>query len=240
LLSYKLEPSHPYLLLLLQQVEESTEVVAEEPSRPNPPAVQQPNPLSANPSSAANDAPPAESHVSRQPSSTTGTFGRLIHRAKPVHETHGRKWYSSTDVAGSEVKEVVERSWYVTDENGFKMGLAMDPPPYQLTPHLKAFLIMMSPSQIQEELQLMNQGLRAKGKKEMTMGELLKIYGVNILVTRLCPHDRRNLWGEQRNCKYVEPNDLCRTGMTRHRYEEMFSCWEFSDAPDERPDSSTY
>jgi hypothetical protein len=31
------------------------------------------------------------------------------------------------------VKEVVERSWYVTDENGFKMGLAMDPPPYQLT-----------------------------------------------------------------------------------------------------------
>lgn len=70
------------------------------------------------------------------------------------------------------------------------------------------------------------------------MGELIniKFYGVNILVTRLPPPDRRNLWGGRQNCKYVEPNDrLGRTGMIRHQYEDM-CC----NAPEENPDGSIY
>jgi hypothetical protein len=213
------------------QDEQPAEPSADPPAGPpaGPPASSAPNPAPA----------PANPPPNVQPSSTTAVLGRLIHRAQPVHESHGRKWYDPADITGEEVKRVVERQWFLTDENGIQIGPAMDPPPYKLT-HLKAFLLMMPPAQITEELRLMNLKLKKKGKQEATRGELLKFYGVNILVTRLRPHSRRDLWEGKRKCKYIEPNDLSRTGMTRHRYEEMLSAWEFSACPDEKPDGMTY
>jgi hypothetical protein len=218
------------------QDEQPAEPSAEEPCLNQPAQL----PASSAPSSTTNPAAaPANPSPNVQLSSTTAVLGRLIHGAKPVHETHWQKWYNPADIAGEEVKKVIDNSWYLTDENGIQIGPAMDPPPYKLT-HLKAFLLMMPPEQITEELRLMNLKLKKKGKQEATRGELLKFYGVNILVTRLRPHNRRDLWEGKRKCKCIEPNDLSRTGMTRHRYEEMLSVWEFSACLDEKPDGMTY
>jgi hypothetical protein len=50
------------------------------------------------------------------------------------------------------------------------------------------------------------------------------------------PHARPDLWEGESASKYVKAQDFSRTGMTRHRFEEMLSAWEFSDAPKEKPD----
>jgi hypothetical protein len=101
--------------------------------------------------------------------------------------------------------------------------------------------MMMPPEQLDEEKWLMNINLTAAKKKEVTMGELLKFYGVYILVSRGRPRARRDLWEGESASKYVkQAQDFSRTGMTRHRFEEMLSAWEFSDAPNEKPDGMPY
>jgi hypothetical protein len=46
---------------------------------------------------------------------TTGAPGCIRPGAKPVVEAHGRKWYHPEDIVGAQIKDVVERSWWMND-----------------------------------------------------------------------------------------------------------------------------
>jgi hypothetical protein len=61
------------------------------------------------------------------------------------------------------------------------------PPPATPITHLHAYMLMMPPDQLKMELKLMNANLTSKKKQETTMGELLKFYGICILITRVSP-----------------------------------------------------
>jgi hypothetical protein len=66
----------------------------------------------------------------------------------------------------------------------------------------------MPPDQLKVELKLMSDNLKEMGKLECTLGELLKFYGIIILISRLRPHDRHELWGGKQFTKFVTPVDL--------------------------------
>jgi hypothetical protein len=74
----------------------------------------------------------------------------------------------------------------------------------------------------------MNANLTSKKKQEATMGELLKFYGICVLITRVRPHARRDLWNGESDSKYTKSQDFEGTGMKRHRFEDILSAWEFS------------
>lgn len=171
--------------------------------------------------------------------SGTGPLGQLKPGARPVAEAHGRKWYDPDDIDGRHVRETVEREWLMQDAHGTQIG-PMKPPPGTPLTHLDAFLIMMPPDQLDTELRLMNENLKAKKKSEATMGELLKFYGVCILVSRVRPHARRDLWNAESDSKYVAAHDFSKTGITRHRFEDMLGAWEFSDFVKEKPADMPY
>ena len=63
---------------------------------------------------------------------------------------------------------------------------------------------MMPPDQLKMELKLMNANLTSKKKQETTMGELLKFYGICILITLIRPHARRDLWDGESGSKYTK------------------------------------
>jgi hypothetical protein len=104
---------------------------------------------------------------------TTGASGCIRPGAKPVVVAHGRKWYHPKDIFGAQIKDLVERSWWMTDVNGFQIGPNFDPPLQPLT-HLPAFLMSMPPAQLDKELELMDANLKRLGKPRTSKGDLLR------------------------------------------------------------------
>jgi hypothetical protein len=112
-------------------------------------------------------------------------LSKLKDGARPVAEAHGKKWYSPDDIDGlKHVKETVEKAWYMDDAYDHHIGPKMPPPATPIT-HLHAYMLMMPPDQLEMELKLMNANLTSKKKQEttITMGELLKFYGICIFIT---------------------------------------------------------
>jgi hypothetical protein len=66
------------------------------------------------------------------------------------------------------------------------------------------------------------------------MGELLKWFGVLILITRFEFGNRRDLWSNTAPYKYIPAPDLGATGMARHRFEDIMRYVRWSDQPDKR------
>jgi hypothetical protein len=121
----------------------------------------------------------------QQITSASGSLSKLKDGARPVAEAHGKKWYSPDDIDGlKHVKETVEKAWYMDDAYGHHIGPKMPPPATPIT-HLHAYMLMMPPDQLEMELKLMNANLTSKKKQEttITMGELLKFYGICIFIT---------------------------------------------------------
>jgi hypothetical protein len=127
----------------------------------------------------------------------------------------------------------------MTDANGFQIGPNFDPPLQPLT-RLQAFLMSMPPAQLDKELELMDANLKRLGKPGTSKRELLRFYGVIILISRLRPHDCRELWNGKSHSKYIIGQDLSRTGITRHWFDDMLTCWEVGECPKERPTDMEY
>ena len=86
-------------------------------------------------------------------------------------------------------------------------------------------------------LHLTNRKLRAKEVDEIDMGELYKFFGICILVTKFEFSSRRDLWSTISNCRYIPPASIGEnTGMSRNRFDEIWSSLTFSEQEEERPD----
>ena len=49
-------------------------------------------------------------------------------------------------------------------------------------------------------------------------------------------NDRRELWASESTKKYIPTMNLGRTGMGRHRYDDIWKALRWSDQPEERPE----
>jgi hypothetical protein len=102
---------------------------------------------------------------------------------------------------------------------------------------LEAFLRMMPPEQLVLVLQLTNERLAAKEKREITLQELLWWIGVCVLIATInFRGDRRRLWeGGGSYSAYLPSHNLNATGMSHNRFEDIWYAVRWSRQPPEQP-----
>ena len=104
---------------------------------------------------------------------------------------------------------------------------------------LEYFLMLFPPQQLQLILQLTNNELAIARKSYTTAGEIVKFFGVMLLVTRFEFGSRASLWSNVTTNKYIPAPSFGLTGMPRKRFDDLWMCIRFSEQPPNRPSDMT-
>ena len=64
----------------------------------------------------------------------------------------------------------------------------------------------------------------------------MKFLGIILLITRTKVKKRQELWATQATFKYIPAMNLGRTGLSQHRYDQLWKAVRWSDQPEERPE----
>jgi hypothetical protein len=95
---------------------------------------------------------------------------------------------------------------------------------------------MFPPLKLKEMRRLTNRELQAKRRNKTTSGEILKTFGVFLLMTRF-EFDERASLGATNQHKYIPSPAFCKTGMSKRRCDDLQKCVLYSEQPAERPAS---
>ena len=99
--------------------------------------------------------------------------------------------------------------------------------------------MLFPPEQLQLILQLTNNEL-AMARKNYTMaGEIVKFFGVMLLVTRFEFGSWASLWSNMSTNKYIPAPSIGLTGMPQKQFDDLWMCIRFSDQPCNRPSEMT-
>jgi Transposase IS4 len=93
----------------------------------------------------------------------------------------------------------------------------------------------MPPTSIKRILRETNKKLLEQEADELGIAELLRFFGVCILVIRMQFGRRRELWGRVTGSKYIVPANFAATGMLRNRFKEIWSLLLFSHQEEVQP-----
>jgi Transposase IS4 len=153
-----------------------------------------------------------------------------------VSTNNGREWYlgvTDVDVNGP----VPMRPWkFVSQYTGEVYTPGCDDAAIELTPY-DFFMAVFPRKQLKEMVTNTSANLKAHGQQEITTGELLKWFGITILITRYEFGDRASLWATEPPNKYIPaPSIGTRTGMSRNRYDIIIKCLVWSFQPPTRPE----
>jgi Transposase IS4 len=158
----------------------------------------------------------------------------------PVACTNGREWYEGiTDVDMN--GPVPYRSWKMTCQySGRELTVGCDVHSANvnctLTPY-DFFMACFPKEQLKFMVENTSAQLRLFEKAPLTVGELLKWFGITILMTRFEFGDRSSLWSQSSGSKYIPaPNLGTRTGMSRERYDMITRYLVWSYQPSVRPE----
>jgi hypothetical protein len=102
------------------------------------------------------------------------------------------------------------------------------------------FLMSFPPEQLSVMLRLTNIALLADQRQVTTKGELLKYFGVMILITRYEFTSRASLWSTTAPSKYVAAAGLGKTGMARTRFDDLWRYLVWSEQPRVRPNDMSH
>ena len=86
---------------------------------------------------------------------------------------------------------------------------------------LEYFLMLFPPEQLQLILQLTNNELAMARKNYTAAGEIVKFFGVMLLVTRFEFGSRASLWSNVTTNKYIPAPSFGLTGMPRKRFDDL-------------------
>ena len=101
------------------------------------------------------------------------------------------------------------------------------------------FFDVVSTRTIQLILQLTNNEL-AMARKNYTMaGEIVKFFGVMLLVTQFEFGSWASLWSNMSTYKYIPAPSFGLTGMPQKWFNDLWMCIRFSDQPCNRPSEMT-
>ena len=190
-----------------------------------------PDNITAPPAVAANAPPPgtSQSGLSSLSASTAGS-SRV-----PVATAHGVDWYVDANSELPVNGAFVRKTWKVTDQytgQDYTPGCDSNK---ELRP-IDFFMAVFPKKQLSMMVEKTSERLAVAGKPRLTKGELLKWFGVLILITRFEFGERDRLWRETSTCKYIpSPSFGQRTGMTRDRFNDIFRYMVWSQQPQERP-----
>jgi Transposase IS4 len=212
----------------------------EEPAGPARSSSATSSPQNLEQSSASQEGPP------QTPTVTTG---------QAVPETVGTRGSSSTSSSQRPVATVHEMDWFDDDTTSYPTNGSFPRRTWKLfcqytdrefTPGcdpegkisvLEFFMAVFPKEQLKKMVEETSDALRVNGHPKLTKGELLKWFGVLLLVTRFEFGERKELWSTTSRCKFIPaPNFGERTGMTRDRFHTLFRYMVWSTQPSERPD----
>ena len=157
------------------------------------------------------------------------------HSRIAVATCHGREWMEgNTDLPTNGA--FVRKTWkmicqysgkeYIPGCDGNKDISAFD-----------FFMTVFPKSQLNLMLEETNKKLVKEGQSKMTKGELLKWFGVLLLITRFEYGERAQLWSNKSHCKFIPaPNFGEKTGMSRERFNLIFRAMVWSVQPCIRPE----
>lgn len=152
--------------------------------------------------------------------------------------SNGRKWVDGNNdtINGPVAKGKKSIDWFQKGPFNAKVGPGSKE--FEDMTPLEAFLLMHPKDQLQRQIDLTNENLNKAGKKLIDMQELLVWMGVCILVSMAnYQGDRRDLWGGGGSySKYLPTYDLNKTGMSRTRFEEIWSNMRWSNQPETQPE----
>ncbi|KAI2512652.1 Transposase IS4 [Fragilaria crotonensis] len=96
---------------------------------------------------------------------------------------------------------------------------------------LEFFLLMFPPKQLTDMVRWTNIQLQKSSMKETTPSEVLKFFGILILTTTFEFTTRASLWNTTAWSKYRPAPQFGLTGMSKNRFEDLFSCMRWSFQP---------
>ena len=104
---------------------------------------------------------------------------------------------------------------------------------------LEYFLMLFPPEQLQLILQLTNNELAMARKNYTTAGEIVKFFGVMLLVDRFEFGSQASLWSNVTTNKYIPAPSFGLTGMPWKWFDDLWMCIRFSEQPPNRPSDMT-
>ena len=96
------------------------------------------------------------------------------------------------------------------------------------------FLLMFTPSQLAQCCLSTNIAFRRNGIKETTTGEVLKYFGILILLTKFEFNNRSDLWSNLSNHRYIPAPAMGKTGIPRNRFDQFWQHMTWSSQPESR------
>jgi hypothetical protein len=203
----------------------------------------------AAPAAATDDASTATSTPSTAPTTKKGKTTGKKKSAEPIDLRMSPMWVSTTDLAKHRVVAIAHEQKWVVDNAETITGNVADEPMsdrqwYQKGPSgeriapgkpnfagmspLAAFVHMMPPEELDLVLELTNERLAVKKKKELTR---------QLIASINFRGDCRKLWeGGGAASKYLPSYNLGATGMSRNRFDDIWYAVRWSRQPPEQPD----
>ena len=127
--------------------------------------------------------------------------------------------------------------WAIETRMGYMLGRGGD---HQNSySRLEYFLMLFPPEQLQLILQLTNNKLAMARKMYTTAGEIVKFFGVMLLVIRLEFGSWASLWSNVTTNKYIPAPSFGLTAMPWKRFDNLWMCIRFSDQPCNCPSDMT-
>ena len=165
-------------------------------------------------------------------SSSTGTSASQ----RPVTSSHDVDWYDDGSTTFPTNGPFPRRTWKLhcqyTDRE-FTPGCD----PESKIEAIEFFMALFPKEQLKMMVEKTSEKLQSNGHPKLTKGELLKWFGVLLLITRYEFGERKELWNTEARCKFIPaPNFGERTGMTRDRFHAIFRYMVWSVQPKVRPD----
>lgn len=161
----------------------------------------------------------------------------------PYVTCHEKDWFSSKDhlestdrINDRSINGAVNfREWKIKTTAGDELRYRCDT--RSGYSRLDYFMMMFPHSHLEKITRLTNIQLKKKNKKETTISEILKWFGVILLCTKYEFSSRRSLWKTTSSSAYVAAPNFGKTGMTRGRFDDLWCCARFSDQPEKRPEN---
>jgi hypothetical protein len=139
--------------------------------------------------------------------------------------SHGYEWVEEpvlAPIGGSDCY----RNWYVRGWDGTDICEGADT---SGRAPLDYFFDMFPHKHLQVIVILTNEGLRQNELEPISIGELLKYFGILVLMTRFEFGPRRDLWTTTSSNKYIPAPCFGETGMSRRRFDNISEHIRFSD-----------
>ena len=154
----------------------------------------------------------------------------------PVATCHGREWFTADTDATRKMKKVPIRQWAVKDAFGEKVY----PGTNRNLSRLDAFMMMFPQQHLNDMIEMANSNLDREGLARTTMGELVKFFGIIIMMTRVKMKARRDLWNTSARSRYLPAYNFGAMGMSRHRWDQLWKHIRWSEQPSTRPEGMTH